>query len=93
VPEDNHSPQLTAEVKNAWKYTSSPSYIFMVRSVIIYRDNLTFTFTNYGDYLASSILLVSKIEETDGKNGKEIRTAVKPTPAQTAVNKLRTHIW
>jgi hypothetical protein len=32
--EDDHSPPSSAEVKNAWKYTSTPSYIFMERCLV-----------------------------------------------------------
>jgi hypothetical protein len=38
--EADHSPPTSAEVKNAWSYTSTPQYTFMAW------DNLTFTFTN-----------------------------------------------
>jgi hypothetical protein len=42
--EANHSPPTSAEVKNAWSYTSTPTYVFMARYLVQHRDNLTFTF-------------------------------------------------
>jgi hypothetical protein len=36
--EADHSPPSTAEVKNAWSYTSTPQYVFMAW------DNFIFTF-------------------------------------------------
>jgi hypothetical protein len=32
-----HSPASSAEVKNAWSYTTTPPYIFMVWCLIMYR--------------------------------------------------------
>jgi hypothetical protein len=42
--EADHSPPSTAEVKNAWNYTSTPQYVFMVWCLFKHRDNFTFTF-------------------------------------------------
>jgi len=37
--EADHSPPSSTEVKNAWNYTSTPSYIFMVWCFITQGDN------------------------------------------------------
>jgi hypothetical protein len=42
--EADHSPPSTAEVKNAWSYTSIPQYIFMARCLVKHRDSFNFTF-------------------------------------------------
>jgi hypothetical protein len=34
----------SAEVKNAWSYTSTPQYILMAWCLVQHRDNFTFTF-------------------------------------------------
>jgi hypothetical protein len=41
--EADHSPPCSAEVKNAWNYTSIPQYFFMAWCLVKYRDNFTFT--------------------------------------------------
>jgi hypothetical protein len=33
----------SAVVKNAWRYTSAPQYVFMTWCLVKYRDNFTFT--------------------------------------------------
>jgi hypothetical protein len=38
--EAHHSPQSSAEVKNAWSYTSTPQYVFMACCLVKPRDNL-----------------------------------------------------
>jgi hypothetical protein len=43
--EAGHSPPSSAEVKNAWSYTSTPQYVFMAWCLVKHRDNFTFTFT------------------------------------------------
>jgi hypothetical protein len=43
--EADHSPPSSAKVKNAWSYTSTPKYVFMVWCLVKHRDNFTFTFT------------------------------------------------
>jgi hypothetical protein len=43
--ETDHSPPSTAEVKNAWSYTSAPQYVFMAWCLVKHRGNFTFTFT------------------------------------------------
>jgi hypothetical protein len=43
--EADHSPTSSAEVKNAWSYTSTPLYVFMAWCLVKHRDNCTFTFT------------------------------------------------
>jgi hypothetical protein len=44
--EANHSPPPSAEVNNAWRYTSTPQYTFMAWCLVKHRDNFTFTFTS-----------------------------------------------
>jgi hypothetical protein len=44
----DHSPPSSAEVKNAWSYTSTPQYVFMAWCLVKHRENFTFTFTIYG---------------------------------------------
>jgi hypothetical protein len=41
--EADHSPPSSAEVKNAWSYTSTPQYVFMAWCLVKHRDNFTFT--------------------------------------------------
>jgi hypothetical protein len=41
----DHSPLSSAEVKNAWSYTSTPQYVFMTWCFVKHRDDFTFTFT------------------------------------------------
>jgi len=43
--EGDHSPPSSAEIKNAWSYTSTPPYVFMVWYLVKHRDNFTFTFS------------------------------------------------
>jgi len=38
-----YSPTSTAKVNNAWSYTSTSPYIFMVWYLVKHRDNFTFT--------------------------------------------------
>jgi hypothetical protein len=45
--EADHSPPCSAEVKNAWRYTSTPQYVFMSWCLVKHRDNFTFTWTSY----------------------------------------------
>jgi hypothetical protein len=33
----------SAEIKNAWSYTSTPQYVFMAWCLVKHRDNFTFT--------------------------------------------------
>jgi len=40
--EADHSPPPNAEVKNAWSYTSTSPYVFMVYCLVKHRDNFTF---------------------------------------------------
>jgi hypothetical protein len=37
--EADHSPPPSAEIKNAWHYTSTPQYIFMAWCLVKHRDN------------------------------------------------------
>jgi hypothetical protein len=44
--ETYHLPPSSAEVKNAWSYTSTPQYVFMEWCLVKHGDNFTFfTFT------------------------------------------------
>jgi hypothetical protein len=38
-----HLLSSSADVKNAWMYTSTPLYVFQARCLIKYRDKFTFT--------------------------------------------------
>jgi hypothetical protein len=40
--EADHSPPSSAEVKNAWSYTSTPQYVFVAWCLVKHRDNFTF---------------------------------------------------
>jgi hypothetical protein len=39
--EADHSPPSSAEVKNAWSYTSNPQYVSMAWCLVKHRDNFT----------------------------------------------------
>jgi hypothetical protein len=41
VREADHLPTSSAEVKNAWSYTSAPQYVFMAWCLVKHRDNFT----------------------------------------------------
>jgi hypothetical protein len=41
--EAGHSPPSSAEVKNAWSYTSTPQYVFMAWCLVKHRDSFNFT--------------------------------------------------
>jgi len=43
--EADHSLPSNAEVKNAWRYASSPRYVFMPWCLGKHRNSFTFTFT------------------------------------------------
>jgi hypothetical protein len=43
--EADHSHLPSAEVKNAWSYTSTLQYVFMAWCLVKHRDNFTFSFT------------------------------------------------
>jgi hypothetical protein len=45
--EADYSPPPSAEVKNAWHYTSTPQYVFMAWYSFQHRDNFTFTLPCY----------------------------------------------
>jgi hypothetical protein len=40
--EADHPPPSSAEVENAWSYTSTPQYVFMVWCLVKHRDNFIF---------------------------------------------------
>jgi hypothetical protein len=42
VHKTDHSPQSTAEVKNAWSYTITPPYVFRLWCIIMNRENYNF---------------------------------------------------
>jgi len=44
VSEADHSPPSSAEVNNAWSYTSTPPYLFMAWFFIKYRDNYSYLY-------------------------------------------------
>jgi hypothetical protein len=46
--EADHSPLSVAEVKNAWRYTSTPSCVFTAWCLIKHRENCTFHLTQLG---------------------------------------------
>jgi len=41
------SPTCSTDVKNAWSYTSTPAYVFMVWYLVKHRSNFTFAFTDF----------------------------------------------
>jgi hypothetical protein len=41
--EADHSPPSSAEIKNAWCYTSIPEYVFMALCLVKHRDLITAT--------------------------------------------------
>jgi hypothetical protein len=43
--EADHSPPSSAEIKNAWRYTSTLQYVSMAWGLVKHRDNFTFTLT------------------------------------------------
>jgi len=40
--EADHSPPSSTEVKNTWRYTSTPQYVFMAWCLVKHRDSFTF---------------------------------------------------
>jgi hypothetical protein len=44
--EADNSPPSSAEVKNMWRYTSTPHYVFMAWCLVQHKDNFNFTFFN-----------------------------------------------
>jgi hypothetical protein len=42
--EADHSPQSSAQVKNAWSYTLNPQYVFTAWCLVKHRDNFTFIY-------------------------------------------------
>jgi hypothetical protein len=46
--EADHSPPSSAEVKNAWSYTSTPQYVFMALYLFKQRGNFNFPFIILG---------------------------------------------
>jgi hypothetical protein len=52
--EADDSPPSSVEVKNEWRYTSTPNYVLMPRCLVKHRDNFNFTFT--GLYFVTATL-------------------------------------
>jgi hypothetical protein len=50
--EADHSPSSSSEVKNAWRYTSTPQFIFMAWCLLKHRDNFALRLP-YCEYLFS----------------------------------------
>jgi hypothetical protein len=48
--EADHSPQFSAEVKNAWGYTSTPQYVLMAWCLVKHRDS-----SSYLTYIYNSV--------------------------------------
>jgi len=48
--EADHSPPSNTKVKNAWSYTSTPTYMSMVWCLVKHGDNFTFTFTHNTEF-------------------------------------------
>jgi len=51
VREADHSPPFSAEVKNAWGYTSTPPNVFMAWCLVKHRMNLHGVVVNYAERL------------------------------------------
>jgi hypothetical protein len=66
--EADNSPPSSAEVKNAWKYTSTPQYVFMAWCFVKHRDNFAFTF----DRVAGWHLVFSSIIEGVVRNKEKM---------------------
>jgi hypothetical protein len=49
--EADHSPPSSAEVKNAWSYTSAPPYVFMAQCLVEHRDNFTFILSYFNNFV------------------------------------------
>jgi hypothetical protein len=43
----DHSSPSSAEVKNAWSYTSTPQYVFIAWCLVKHRDNFTLPYKTY----------------------------------------------
>jgi len=46
-PKSNQSPPSSVTIKNAWRYTSAPSCVFMAWCVIKFKKTFTWTFCHY----------------------------------------------
>jgi hypothetical protein len=51
--EPDHSPPSSAEVNNAWSYTSTPQYVFMTWCTVKEKRRNNFTFTLYSNIFPS----------------------------------------
>jgi hypothetical protein len=73
--EANHSPPSSAEVKNAWSYTSTPQYPFMASCLVKHRNNFIFTLKISGHLYKSqsfSLFLIRLHSEDLGIDGRII---------------------
>jgi hypothetical protein len=69
--EADHSP-TSAEVKNAWRYTSTFKYVFMAWCLVKHWDNFTFTFSIYRTQFWSENRKGRNISKNLGVDGKII---------------------
>jgi hypothetical protein len=67
--EADHSPPSSAEVKNAWSYTSTPQYAFMAWCLVKHRDNFTFTFYTYENDVRNLQILFNFLKVTKAWRG------------------------
>jgi hypothetical protein len=51
--EADHSHPSSAEVKNAWSYTSTPQYVFLAWCLVKHRDTFTFYLICFVPYLGN----------------------------------------
>jgi hypothetical protein len=57
--EANLPPQSSAEVKNAWSYTSNPPHVSMAWCLVKHRNNLTFNIRVFISFLLFSYIFLS----------------------------------
>jgi hypothetical protein len=55
--EADHSPPSSAEVKNAWSYTSTPQYVFMAWCLVKRRDKFTLPYLTLRGWWVSRVVL------------------------------------
>jgi hypothetical protein len=63
--EADTSPPSSAEVKNAWSYTSTPLYVFVTWCLVKHRGNFTFTFLCKGNFC--NHLIQNRLPVSDGQ--------------------------
>jgi hypothetical protein len=54
--EADHSPPSSAEIKNAWSYTSTPQYVFMAWCLVKHKDNFTFLIASCTEHAQEMLL-------------------------------------